>query len=107
VAGKVKAYGKLLLSFKAQVGPVYVITCVDNVLILKLCSSVLLCTIKTSYLWLFQVDDDDEDNDDDDIYCSDYRCRHRLSELSSSFPPSHHTSAASIIDFPPADCTVR
>jgi hypothetical protein len=45
MAGKMKAYGKLgfwelLLSFKAQVGPVYVITCVGNVLILKLCSSV-------------------------------------------------------------------
>jgi hypothetical protein len=71
VAGKTKAYGKLgfwelLLSFKAQVGPVYVLTCVDNMLILKLCLSVLLYTIKTSYLWLFQVDDNE--GDDDEIY---------------------------------------
>ena len=49
--GKTKAYGKygfweLLLSFKAQVGPVFVITCVGDVLILKLCLSVLLCSIK-------------------------------------------------------------
>lgn len=100
VAGKTKAYGKsrfweLLLSFKAQVGPVYVITSVGNMLILKLCSSGLLCTIKTSYLWLFQVNDDD---DDDNIYCSDHhRPRHHLSELSSSSSPSRHIYIKSLI----------
>lgn len=93
---KTKAYGKLgfwelLVLFKTQIGRLYGITCVGNILILKMHSSVLLYTTKTSNSWLFQIvvvvviDDDD-----DDIYCSDCHHRCRLSELSLSSSPILH-----------------
>jgi hypothetical protein len=103
VACKTKAYGKLgfwelLVLFETQVGHLYGITCVGNILILKMHSSVLLYTTKTSNSWVFQIiivvvvvdDDDDDDDNDDDIYCSDCHHRCHLSELSSSSSPIPH-----------------